>query len=107
MPTVGGVPRRLGNLPISSQDAAWSPDGSAIVYVKDNGDLYVVNSDGTASRKLLSPPGAPYLPRWSPDGNSINFSLANFKSNTLWEVSADGTNPHPILPAWDFSGAAC
>ena len=25
----------------------------------------------------------------------------------LWEVSADGTNLHPVLPSWNFAGGSC
>lgn len=107
LPTVGGVPRRLGDVLSNWEGAAWSPDGRTIVYVKDHRDLYLVKSDGTDSRKLMTPPGRPYFPRWSPDGTRISFSLDDDKSNTLWEVSADGANLHPRLPGWNFPSAAC
>ena len=51
LPILGGSPHRLGSL--VGQDAAWSPDGSMLVYA-DGSDLFLARSDGTESRKLVS-----------------------------------------------------
>ena len=109
VPVMGGPPRRLGDLEAS--EATWSPDGEEILYIKGFGgsdpNLYLAKSDGSASRVLAKVPGNPYFIRWSPDGRHISVSVFNGRSNTLWEVSADGTNLHPVLPGWNFDGAAC
>jgi len=103
---VGGVPRRLGDL--VATEATWSPDGQEILYTKDNDNrLFVASADGTKPRTLAGMPGWPYYIRWSPDGRRISVSMQTGKSNTLWEVSADGTNLHPSLPGRDFLGGAC
>jgi Tol biopolymer transport system component/DNA-binding winged helix-turn-helix (wHTH) protein len=83
--------------------AAWSPDGRSVVYSPGNGDLDVIRSDGTGTRKLTSPGGLPSALSWSPDGSKIRFS----KDNRLWEMSSDGTGLQPLLPAWHPLSSQC
>jgi Tol biopolymer transport system component/DNA-binding winged helix-turn-helix (wHTH) protein len=82
--------------------AAWSPDGKSVVYSMENGDLYVIRSDGTGTRKLAAV-GLTGPLSWSPDGSKIRFS----KDNRLWEVSSDGSGLHPLLPGWRPSSSQC
>jgi eukaryotic-like serine/threonine-protein kinase len=104
LPSAGGSPRQLGNLVVS--EATWSPDGEKILY--DSGNvLYVARADGTDPHKLVTVRGDPYTLKWSPDGKRISLSVDNGKTNTLWEIRADGTNLHPVLPSWEFPLAAC
>ena len=54
--------------------------------------------------------GRPFWLRWSPDGGRLRFSVEdtdNSGSSSLWEVSADGANPHPLLPGWNNPAAEC
>jgi len=106
LPTLGGSPRRLGE--ILCHDAAWAPDGKTIVYANGQ-DLYLSDSDGSQSRKLVSLPGSPRAPRWSPDGRKIRFTLSDPKtnSNSLWEVDADGSHLRPLLPGWNSAPDEC
>ncbi len=107
-PVMGGAPRRLGDLVVSDPswppNASWSPDGQEIVYHNGH-DLLVARNDGTEVHKLATFPGLPYAPRWSPDGRKVRFSLYSPKvvppGPALWEVSIDGSNPHPLLPGWN------
>ena len=85
----GGSLRRL--LTIWGQSPAWSPDGKSLAYSM-NGDLYVMQSDGTGNRKLAAVGGSPVALSWSPDGSKIRFS----KDNRLWEMSSDGIGTPPI-----------
>jgi serine/threonine protein kinase/Tol biopolymer transport system component len=95
-----GFARRLGDLIVIS--ATWSPDGQSIAYSKGQ-DLFVANADGSGSRRLvtlpeLTLPGYIDSPRWSPDARVLRFTA--FKKDhlsSLWEVSADGTNLHPLF----------
>src|ERR1019366_5403251 len=63
LPTLGGSPRRLGE--ILFHDGAWAPNGKAILCARGQ-DLYVAGSDGSQSRKLVSLPGTASDSRWSP-----------------------------------------
>ena len=104
VPVLGGTPRRIGDV---TQDATWSQDGQ-IVYTRDH-DLYVAQSDGTGSHKLVSVEGFPVWPRWSPDRKVLRFTEHDPKqdSSSLWEVSADGTQSHPVLPNWSKHASEC
>ena len=107
LPVLGRSPRPLGNIQIAG--AAWFPDATAIAYVDEN-SLYRMKVDGTESRKIVSvaAAGKPYFPRWSPDGGRLRFSVgAQDGSASLWEVSADGKNLHPLLSGWNNPSHEC
>jgi len=92
-------------------NAAWSPDGKQLVLSMKNGDLFTIPSEGGAPHLLLSSPnnGAAIVPTeylsWSPDGRRIRFTRT--QEHRIWEVSADGSNLHRVLPGWDESHGAC
>jgi Tol biopolymer transport system component len=48
-------------------------------------------------------------PRWSPDQKTLRFTAQDPRSQaeSLWEVSADGSNLHPLLPGWNNPSAEC
>jgi Tol biopolymer transport system component/DNA-binding winged helix-turn-helix (wHTH) protein len=97
-PVQGGEPRRLGKA--TGHDPAWSPDGMQIVFVQGQ-DLYSVRRDGTQLRKLLHIKGDPHTPAWSPDSKYVRFTVdvSEYGTQSIWETSAEGNNPHPILAA--------
>jgi eukaryotic-like serine/threonine-protein kinase len=106
LPILGGTPRRLGDL--AGQDAAWSPDGGMLAYA-DGSELFLAKSDGTEPRKLVSLTGRGLYPAWSPAGNTLRFTVTDYKSGakSLWEVSAHGTNLHPLFPGWHSPADEC
>jgi serine/threonine protein kinase/Tol biopolymer transport system component len=98
LPVLGGSPRRLGSL--VGQDAAWSPDGRMLVYTQGT-ELFLAGSDGTQPLKLVSVTGRAFYPAWSPNGRKLRFTVIDkTDSNSLWEVSVQGTNLHPLFPGW-------
>jgi len=96
---LGGTSRLIGH----SISAAFSPDGNTIVYTTDPGDLWLAQSDGTGGHKLASPGKNIGSVSWSPDGKVIRF----FRDVALWEISADGSNLHEVLPGWRNQGTEC
>jgi TolB protein len=62
---------------------AWSPDGTQIAFASyvggtslhgdPNYDVFVVNADGSALRRLTDHPAVDMYPTWSPDGTRIAF----------------------------------
>src|SRR6516165_8625958 len=102
LPVPAGTPHRLGSL--LAEDATWSPDGREIAYVRGR-DMYRAKSDGTEPRKLVSLPETAFWPRWSPDGTRLRFTLGDTFNRigalSIWELSADGKNLHPLLPGWN------
>jgi Tol biopolymer transport system component/DNA-binding winged helix-turn-helix (wHTH) protein len=93
---------------IQAEDATWSPDGREVAFVRGK-DLYAARNDGAEPRKLATFPGLPSWPRWSPDGNRLRVTVADSITgfSSLWEVSADGKAPHPILPGWNPAPSEC
>jgi len=97
-PVIGGPSRRIGNF--VSNDAAWSPDGNSLAFVLGH-ELHLVSHDGTGDRIVASAPGNIVYPRWSPDGRRVRYSVSGAHSElAIWEVSADGTNPHSLNFEW-------
>ena len=97
----GSLRRLLTDVWVRS--AAWSPDGKSVVYSPGNGDLDVMQSDGTGTRKLAAVGGLPRELSWSPNGSKIRFS----RDHRLWEMSYDGSGLHPLLPGWRPSSSQC
>jgi Tol biopolymer transport system component/DNA-binding winged helix-turn-helix (wHTH) protein len=104
-PPASGL-RRMGDE--QAEDATWLPDGREIAYVRGR-DLYRSRNDGAEDRKLATFPGIPSWPRWSPDGSRLRVTVTDSINgfSSLWEVSADGKTPHPILADWNRAPSEC
>jgi Tol biopolymer transport system component len=98
----------------SGSDPALSPDGTKIAYASSRdtlySEIYVMNSDGTAAKRLTNiTTGDSFGPVWSHGGNRIAFyafALTNPSRNPeIWLMEADGTGlkriaEHGLQPAW-------
>ena len=107
LPVRGGSPHPLGG--IAASDATWSPDGKRLAYVKESG-LYQVKTAGSESEKIVSMAADETIswPRWSPDGTRLRFTVSTQANGTsLWEVSADGRNLHPLFSGWNSPPSEC
>lgn len=97
---ISGYEQRLGEA--VGPEAAWSPDGKSLAFIRDN-DLWIASANGTKVRKLATISGrGMHGLRWSPDGTKLRFTLWERSPTTpsIWEVSSEGKNPHPLLPGW-------
>jgi Tol biopolymer transport system component/DNA-binding winged helix-turn-helix (wHTH) protein len=105
-PLPAGTPRPVGNLKAFSAD--WTPDGSHIIYSYQH-KIAIVNEDGSDPHTIAEVPGSAGWFRYSPDGRLIRFSILQDleHSSSLWEMRADGTNLHPLLPNWKESLDQC
>jgi Tol biopolymer transport system component len=101
LPLPSGSARRIGDVLIDGGEARWSPDGKLIVFEKGS-DIWVANADGSNPVRLLTVQGRPRFISFSPDQSRIRFAVVNDQDNTraLWEMGADGSHPHPLLPGW-------
>jgi TolB protein len=70
---------------------AWSPDGTRIAYTK-NGDIFVINADGSGQTRLTDHPAGDWGPRWSPDGNKIVFTTDRDGNKEIYVMNPDGSN---------------
>ena len=56
-----------------------------------NGDIYVVNADGTERTRLTRNPAEEFSPAWSPDGTKIAFSRFTGSRFQIFVMNADGS----------------
>ena len=108
LPVPGGSLRPVGS--IMAHAAAWAPDGQYIVYAR----IPLVHVRCRRHRFAGTDQGfrssfcAPLFSRWPP--LALHDSGHNQRTSSLWEVSADGKDLHPVLPNWnkpaqEFGGA--
>ena len=77
----------------------WSPDGRFITFVAQlppdfNGDIYVVQSEGGAPRRLTLSPSSEFQPSWSRDGKWIFFTRNGETGvSQIWKMPASGGEP--------------
>ena len=114
-------------LAVRASEAAFSPDGSQIAFVKHtisrqlgieitHQDLYVMNADGTEVSRLTNTHWiAEWQPSWDPSGQRISFishrisrdpiaalfdALLPFGSSVM-QINADGTCRQKVISLWD------
>ena len=95
-------------------DPAWSPDGKQIAFAsarEGSFDIYVMNADGSDTRRLTTSNANEQGPTWSPDGSQIAFSRSS-EGGRVWVMDADGGGEHRLTdelaeegePAWSPDG---
>jgi Tol biopolymer transport system component len=78
----------LGSLQASGSSAPESRNRGRSVW---NGDIYVVNADGTGRRRLTRDPAEEFSPAWSPDGTRIALSRFTGRHFQIFVMGADGS----------------
>jgi dipeptidyl aminopeptidase/acylaminoacyl peptidase len=90
-------------------DPQYSPDGKRIAFTvtefdmkkgKSNSDIYIMNADGSAIRRLTWRKGGDYHPRWSPDGKWLLFVSTRENGAQAWRLPIDGGEAEQLT---DFS----
>lgn len=86
----------------------WSPDGCKIAFLSEmnqaevprlfNGDLYVIDVDGSDLRQLTYDFDIIISVRWSPDGRKIAFTAIREGDDSyeIYVTDVDGSNLHQI-----------
>ena len=123
--TDGSGARKLPYIPLI---AVWSPDGRQIAFVnnvstglpgpgaagsKDDSEIYVMNADGSGTRRLTHNVGYDGEPAWSPDGRKIAFQskrrafrvVVGGRNVEIYVMNADGSGKRNLTrnPAQDGS----
>jgi TolB protein len=89
---------------VRGNSARWSPDGTRLVFsaptAGSDGDLFVINADGTGLRRLLATPRLEQPNAWSPDGKKILFTRSlSFEEADVYTMNADGTHVRRLTRA--------
>ena len=85
---------RLINNTSDERNPSWSPDGKMIAFITardGNGEIYIMNADGSGQTNLTNSPANDYAPSWSPDGKKIAFWSANEGNSEIYFMNIDGS----------------
>ena len=113
----GGKITRLTNTTDGDESVpSWSPGSAKIVYKftpkGSEGDIWVMNSDGTDQKRLTSVPEDDTDPSFSPDGRKILFLSAGDGDNEIYVMNINGTEVRQLTfntadersPSWSPDG---
>jgi hypothetical protein len=73
---------------------SWSPDGSRLVLPVEGTSLVVTSSGEASDSRRIVDSGAPWLPRWSPDGGLIAYA-----ARAIHVIRPDGTGDRVLVKA--------
>jgi len=111
----GSGQERLTSDPGWLSDPAWSPDGGAIAFTRQQdfgySEIYVMNADGSEQRRLTSDAWGSEL-AWSPLGDKIAFVSRRDGNLEIYLMNADGSKQRRLTrntvgdwePVWSPDG---
>jgi len=98
-----GSPSKQNELPM------FSPDGSKVAFTSyrdGNPEIYVMNRDGSALRRMTNNPAIDTTPTWSPSGNQIAWVSDRTGNPHIYVMNVDGTGQRQLIgeicdrPTW-------
>ena len=117
---VGGTPRNVTHDEALDAEPAWSPDGRYLAWSSDRAgdallDLWILDTQTGATRRLTTEPTSAMGPAWSPDGSRIAFldvdgiwraasvAMVDVASGRVTKLHAQLFGPG--APAWSPDGS--
>lgn len=87
---------------MTEHDSDTAPDGfqAKVTFMSSrdgNWEIYTVNADGSALKRLTNNSAEDGLPTWSPDGKSIAFVSTRGGSWAIWAMNSDGSNQRKLF----------
>jgi len=110
------APEPTGVLPTAAPLPPLSGSGGGVLAFTSErdgeGDIYVMNADGSDQRRLTGDPAYDGWPTWSPDGAQIAFCSTRSGNPDIYVMDADGGNvrqltqhnANDIWPEWSPDG---
>lgn len=86
--------RQLSQQP-DSKMPDWSPDDSRIAF-SHQGDIYVINVNGSDEKNLTNSPEKDEQPKFSPDGKRIAWIKGTENDTTIYSMNVDGSDAQAI-----------
>ncbi len=98
------MPLTLNGDADNASEPVWSPDGSRVAFVCDNG-ICIINADGTGLTTIPNTMDDDY-PSWSPDGTRIAFvrPQSGNSFNPIFVINLDGSNLTQLTSGGSSSG---
>jgi len=78
---------------------AWTPDGRLVFTSEEagNGDIWIMNADGSSRRQLTTDRRKDTGPSVSPDGKTIAFMSYRDGTESIWLMDIDGGNQRRFI----------
>jgi Tol biopolymer transport system component len=117
----GSSLERLTDDPAYDDQAAFSPDGTSLVFVSSRAggqaDIWILDLESRSAQNITNYPGGDFRPSWSPDGDWIAFTSDRdskpgfvprrwepLQSTGLYVIRKDGTGLRRLTPEGGFAG---
>jgi Tol biopolymer transport system component len=92
---------------VSSTSPSWSPDGSRIIFVRDenqnrlgDSELYLMEPNGDNLQRVTAEGGSYHDPTWSPDGRGIAF----VREDRIFVIRPLGREPRVLTEGYTSIG---
>ena len=97
---VSAIQLPVGNLGYlgGNEGISWTPDGH-VVFISASGkqgDIWIMNPDGSNRKQLTSNAGNNHNPVVSPDGRYIVFTSGRSGARNVWRMNIDGSDQRQL-----------